>query len=106
MELEQPGQGQELRTVCGGRHLVVTVQFACHEAGQCHTRVLLLVQLATVQGAWALQGQAGHSPWRTRAKERGPSEVHSDIRVVHARKRLITQPGGIPIVPNTLLKEE
>lgn len=34
VELEQPGQGQERRTVCGGRHLVVTVQFACREAGQ------------------------------------------------------------------------
>ena len=58
MELEQPGQGQEQRTVCGGRHLVITVQFACCEAGQSFTHVLLLVQLATVQGAWALQGQA------------------------------------------------
>ena len=78
MELEQPGQGQEQRTVCGGRHLVITVQFACCEAGQSFTHVLLLVQLATVQGAWALQGRAGHSPCPTRAKERGPSEVHSD----------------------------
>ena len=45
-----------------------------------HTCVLLLVQLATVQGAWAQQDQARHSPCPTRAQERGPSEVHSDSK--------------------------
>lgn len=79
---------------------MVTVQFACREAGQStHVSPLSRVlghckaKQDTVLGA--LEQRKGLQVKCT-----------VTVRVVHARKRLITQPGGIPTVPNALLKEE
>lgn len=52
VELEQPGQGQEQRTVCGGRHLVTVVQLVLKQGNPSHTSCP--VQLGHGPGAWAL----------------------------------------------------